>query len=277
MNYQQIYVSIVLRAQYEASERKRNKKYLGAYYEVHHIIPKSLGGSNQKTNLAILTAREHFICHWLLIRIYPDGSTEQSKMLLALWRMRSISDDYIGKRYVNAKAYELLRTKYSRAMSTMMSERQRGKRNSRYGSAWYTNSNDGSVICSKIELNYPWVKGRNLFRGEYNYLNFGDDGKSVARKVVSSKLCSRNSNQVSLNVYKAHVQQSAMSEIRKLWDVFHSGCYTSLGEWAKLHGVTYQAIRKRFKKYIPIFNERCKHGVCFSSDTNLIGVYETDG
>jgi hypothetical protein len=35
------------------------------YTEKHHIIPRSMGGSNKKENLAHLTAREHFICHWL--------------------------------------------------------------------------------------------------------------------------------------------------------------------------------------------------------------------
>jgi 5-methylcytosine-specific restriction endonuclease McrA len=39
------------------------------YTEKHHIIPKSLGGSNEQTNLVKLTAREHFICHWLLTKM----------------------------------------------------------------------------------------------------------------------------------------------------------------------------------------------------------------
>lgn len=278
MNYQRIYASIILRAQCEESERKWNKKNLGAYYEVHHIIPKSLGGTNQQINLAMLTAREHFICHWLLIKMYPDGSDAQTKMLFALWRMRSSGDTQLGKRYVNARAYALLRAKYASVVGNIMSVRQRGKSNSRYGSRWYTNSADGSVICSKKELTYPWVAGRNLFRGEFNYLRFDHDGKSVSRKVtISSAKSSLAMNHRSDNSYKAYRHQTAMDDARKLWNVFHSDDYTSLGDFVKVHGVTYQAIRKRFKNHIPIFNEKCKHGVCFSSDKNLIGVYETDG
>lgn len=41
-------------------------------YEKHHIIPKSLGGSNKRENLILLTPREHFIAHWLLWRIYKN-------------------------------------------------------------------------------------------------------------------------------------------------------------------------------------------------------------
>jgi 5-methylcytosine-specific restriction endonuclease McrA len=38
-------------------------RILEGYSENHHIIPKSLGGSNDKSNIVALTAREHFICH----------------------------------------------------------------------------------------------------------------------------------------------------------------------------------------------------------------------
>lgn len=42
---------------------------ISSYTEKHHVIPKSLGGSNKQTNLVKLTAREHFICHWLLTKM----------------------------------------------------------------------------------------------------------------------------------------------------------------------------------------------------------------
>lgn len=42
---------------------------LDGYKESHHIIPKSLGGANETTNLIELTAREHFICHLLLLKM----------------------------------------------------------------------------------------------------------------------------------------------------------------------------------------------------------------
>lgn len=42
------------------------------YCERHHIIPKSEGGSDDDTNLVNLTAREHYLAHLLLARIYDD-------------------------------------------------------------------------------------------------------------------------------------------------------------------------------------------------------------
>ena len=39
------------------------------YTERHHITPKCIGGDNSAENLVNLTAREHFICHWLLTKM----------------------------------------------------------------------------------------------------------------------------------------------------------------------------------------------------------------
>jgi hypothetical protein len=49
-------------------ERAKSRVFLG-YTEKHHIIPKSLGGSNEENNLVNLTAKEHYICHLLLIKM----------------------------------------------------------------------------------------------------------------------------------------------------------------------------------------------------------------
>lgn len=84
MNYQKVYDQIVDRA------KKENRVYgEGTYYERHHIVPKCMGGEGRvrqwKThpNIVILTAREHFLCHWLLCRIYPKSK----KLAHAFWFM----------------------------------------------------------------------------------------------------------------------------------------------------------------------------------------------
>ena len=41
--------------------------------EIHHIIPKSLGGSDDPSNLVALTPKEHCLAHMLLLKIYPDS------------------------------------------------------------------------------------------------------------------------------------------------------------------------------------------------------------
>ena len=49
------------------------------YTEKHHILPKSMGGSNEPSNIAILTGREHFICHLLLTKMV------EQKYIRSMW------------------------------------------------------------------------------------------------------------------------------------------------------------------------------------------------
>lgn len=58
MNYKQIYDSIIRIAQ----QSIRSKQDQEIYYEGHHVVPKCLNGSNNKDNIVLLTAKEHFIC-----------------------------------------------------------------------------------------------------------------------------------------------------------------------------------------------------------------------
>ena len=46
------------------TDRARSRTLEG-YAERHHVVPRSLGGSDDAGNLVSLTAREHFVCHWL--------------------------------------------------------------------------------------------------------------------------------------------------------------------------------------------------------------------
>lgn len=75
--YTKIYYSIV--------DAAKDRTVLSGYSEVHHIIPKSLGGSNRKENLVAVTPNEHFICHRLLPKMTSGNS--KSKMIYAIRRM----------------------------------------------------------------------------------------------------------------------------------------------------------------------------------------------
>jgi hypothetical protein len=78
MNYSKIYENLITKARIE--NREKGKKI---YYENHHIIPKCLGGSNKKDNLILLTAKEHYVAHKLLVCLHP----ENRKMVLAFFYM----------------------------------------------------------------------------------------------------------------------------------------------------------------------------------------------
>lgn len=71
--------------------------------EKHHIIPKSLGGSNDPNNLVTVSPRVHFILHKLLCRMVKKASHKKS-MYFALFQMmnRKISS-YSSRDYESAK------------------------------------------------------------------------------------------------------------------------------------------------------------------------------
>ena len=71
--------------------RKKNVLSENLYYEKHHIIPKSLGGSNEKENLVKLLPREHFLVHWIIIKMCTS-KTQEIKMKHALTRMMDRND-----------------------------------------------------------------------------------------------------------------------------------------------------------------------------------------
>lgn len=100
MDYQKIYNQIIERAK---------TRQLEGYKEKHHILPKCIGGLDVKENLVELTAREHFLCHKLLCKIYPN----EYKLWYALWLM------VIGKQKnklnifkINNRDYERLKKEF---------------------------------------------------------------------------------------------------------------------------------------------------------------------
>jgi hypothetical protein len=100
------------------------------YSELHHIIPISLGGTDDKQNLVRLSAREHFICHALLAEMYEMGSNEWYKMNHAFMMMKASNSNHY--RYFNSRLYDLKRRDFSKVQSF----NQSGEKNSQYGKYW---------------------------------------------------------------------------------------------------------------------------------------------
>jgi len=92
MNYQTHYNILIERGKDRILEKS---------YEKHHIIPKCMGGSNNKENIVNLTPEEHFVAHQLLVRIYPN----HTKLIYAAHMM--------GNTRINNKSYGWIRRKFS--------------------------------------------------------------------------------------------------------------------------------------------------------------------
>lgn len=104
MDYQALYYKIINIA-----------KERGYGDEKHHILPRSLGGSNDDENLVSLTYREHFVCHRLLAKMYPLGSIERKKMVYALWWMCKTRK---RKTHITSHMYKSAREEFIQNMPT---------------------------------------------------------------------------------------------------------------------------------------------------------------
>lgn len=73
------------------------------YYESHHVIPQALGGSNDESNLINLTARQHYIAHWILWKAYRGKMTYAFNMMCNRFKHRITSRVYASIREDFAK------------------------------------------------------------------------------------------------------------------------------------------------------------------------------
>lgn len=109
MNYERIYSRLIERS---------STRNLEGYTERHHIIPKHMGGDNASNNIAVLTAREHYIAHWLLWKIHKTPGS-----VMAFFSM--VRNKSYQQRKTTSKQYE--RAKIA------MSESKKGENNFWYG------------------------------------------------------------------------------------------------------------------------------------------------
>ena len=138
---------------YQIINDARLRQPLDTYHENHHIIPKSLGGSNLSENLVELTAREHFICHWLLTKMV-DSMHDKWKMINALGYMLWAENDNQERYKVNSRLYEKLKIRHSE----MKSWAQIGERNGFYGKKHSAEAKE--TMSQKAKGREPWNKGK---------------------------------------------------------------------------------------------------------------------
>lgn len=114
--YTTTYFNIIMRASQRPATKKAANKLFG-YVEKHHIIPKSMGGSDDKANLVFLTAKEHFIAHMLLVKMVIDNAHLNS-MRFALWKFNQRNKQQ-DRKTLTSWEYEYLKRNVAIASSEM--------------------------------------------------------------------------------------------------------------------------------------------------------------
>lgn len=91
MNYEKIYKDLCESRKYRGTKREYG-------YEVHHILPRCMGGSDSKSNLVKLTFKEHYLAHKLLVKIvepvYRPHMQSALNLMIKVTKNRSVDDSY---------------------------------------------------------------------------------------------------------------------------------------------------------------------------------------
>ena len=193
MNYLKTYYKIInKRRQIPISKDKQ-------YCEQHHIIPISENGTNDSINLINLTAREHYICHLLLAKIYDD-----EKMWSAVIMMHTNNKNHQRNFRFNSRLYEIARIKLSNKLrgkkltdehKRKLSESHKGKKHtleqkqkiskSLIGrKAWNKglhHTEETKIKISNSEKGkLPWNTGKSLSKQHKSAISKGNKGKKVS-------------------------------------------------------------------------------------------------
>jgi hypothetical protein len=91
--------------------------------EIHHIIPRSMGGDDSPDNLVKLTGHDHAWCHWLLTKM-TTGSAKVS--MIYAFNMMGVSGEHMERQssYAIVRAYEKNRIEWSKNHSDTMKGRE---------------------------------------------------------------------------------------------------------------------------------------------------------
>jgi NUMOD3 motif len=123
--YKRWYEQLVTKAkQKNLPIARRSAKHIPGYSEVHHIVPKCFGGSNNESNLVRFSAREHFVCHWLLTKI--TTGEDRAKMITAFIMMTGEggkSGRYDFK-ITSSRVFEKIRIEYTQYLSEKLTGRE---------------------------------------------------------------------------------------------------------------------------------------------------------
>lgn len=100
MNYKKLYKNLI-------KSRPTRFKLKNDGLETHHILPKSSGGKDTDKNKIVLTFKEHWLAHRILVKMY--SGKKKASLVYALFRMANHHNSYkiTGRKYEYAKKLRL--------------------------------------------------------------------------------------------------------------------------------------------------------------------------
>lgn len=160
MNYLKIYNNLI---------NKGKNRQLEGCGELHHILPRCLGGTNEPYNLVKLTLEEHFLAHLLLVKVYPKSNSIVFAAHMMLNRTKNTRN--------TNKKYSELRRKFYKANKEKVvsietrkkiSESQIGKKASENTKTKMSESHKGKVLSKDHKNNLSKMQNERSKNGTHN-------------------------------------------------------------------------------------------------------------
>lgn len=200
MDYKKTYDALI-------QNRKDNPLPKDIYGEIHHIIPKSEGGTNDSSNLIRLSAREHYIAHLLLARIYNDF-----KMYCAVLYMSCKTNTHNRDYKFNSRLYEKIRKEFAKKISDWrIAHPLSGNKNGMYG----RHHTEESKKKMRARLHGQRNGTNNSFYGRHHT---EESKKKMSRSHKGKKLTEEQKNKLKATLALPDVKariSAAISEAQK--------------------------------------------------------------
>lgn len=227
--------------------------------ETHHIIPKSLGGSNKKDNLVVFTLKEHFIAHYLLTKIYngnykmlrafnlmcknnPNRSANEYKILRD--NMSKVLSEQVLKFYEREDSRKIIseaskenwkRPEYREKQKEILSKRNTEEFRKKL-----------SIVQKKVCENED-TKKRKYKSIEKHSKEKSEEWIKMMSEINSKRMNSPEWKKWSSDKYKG----SKFDNRRKVLDKLDGTVYNSAMDAAKARGLKYEVVKKWLYKGIP--------------------------
>lgn len=180
MNYQKIYDALVRKRRENPLDKKTQ------YCESHHIIPRSLGGTDELENIVNFTAREHYVAHKILVKAYLQKYGKESehykKMVTALFFMTT-SKRWDGK--ITSRMYDTIRNEFAKRQY----ENNVGERNPMFGRDWREGKTQEEIERHN-KKSTTWFRNRNKeeqneFRRKCSLRSSGENNPMYGKNPLS--------------------------------------------------------------------------------------------
>ena len=181
MDYKQNYINLITRTKIE-----RNL----STYEVHHIIPRSLGGTDELSNLTKLTPREHYLAHYLLWKI--TTGIPHIKMARVLLLMSDKNKIISSRQYQQIK--EEIAASNNKPIICLQSKQVFPSINK---AAFWLFENNPSSKLSTIEKNLSdHLRGnrKSIFKYSFDYYMEGKEYEQL--ELIANKQFSQNAKPI---------------------------------------------------------------------------------